>query len=243
MHAQFLSIRQKPWQLALIIVICAIALDFGTKVWAQQTLVSNRFLEMQQNYPACRDTKTETRRAHLVRVHSQKKVIIPNLFQFRYVENCGSSFNLMENVSERLRFPFFVFITLFACLVVPFLYLRTPRHQAFMLYALPLILAGAIGNLLDRIMYRYVVDFVDWFVVFRGKEYHWPTFNIADALILIGLGLMGVQLYRGDAAAASREAASNGGFPKEDGMANENDVQLSPKPSARTNGAEEETQQ
>jgi signal peptidase II len=59
---------------------------------------------------------------------------------------------------------------------------------------LPFVLGGAVGNLLDRLIYRYVIDFVDWYVIIDGTDHHWPTWNIADAAIVVGIGLMILQM-------------------------------------------------
>ena len=61
-------------------------------------------------------------------------------------------------------------------------------------------LGGAMGNLVDRIRYGWVVDFVDFYVRRGGQEHHWPTFNVADIAIVVGVGLMAIDMLR-----ASRE--------------------------------------
>ena len=63
-----------------------------------------------------------------------------------------------------------------------------------MLYGLPFILGGAVGNLIDRVVFRYVIDFIEWYIKIGGTPRHWPTFNIADAAIVIGIGLMVLQM-------------------------------------------------
>lgn len=191
-----LSLHRKPWRAAIIIVICGVTLDFGSKIWAQQLLLQERFFKYEDNYPACTGIRDEMRRAWFVNSNSQKLEIVPNLFQLRYVENCGSSFQLLDEIKEGIRFPFLMLIGIIAIVALPYLYLRTPSRQKYTLHALPLVLSGALGNFVDRLHYRYVVDFIDGFVVFRGKAYHWPTFNIADALILAGLGLMVLHLFK-----------------------------------------------
>lgn len=182
--------------MAVFIVIAGISLDFGVKVWAQKTLQNEHFIQNQAHFPACTDIHAEARRSWFTENNATPIVLIPKMLQLRYTENCGSSFRLLDRISEGIRFPFLIFIGILACVAIPLIYLRVPQTQQYLRLSLPLILSGAVGNLIDRIHYRYVVDFIDCFVVFRGKAYHWPTFNIADALILTGLGLMVLHLYR-----------------------------------------------
>jgi signal peptidase II len=191
-----LSARGKPWIFAIVIVLCGVGVDAGSKLAARHMLLNQRFFNRQHDYLTCNGTSVELRRQLFVENNSKKILVIPGFFQFRYVENCGSSFRIMDNVAEGIRLPFILTVTIFACMAIPFVYLRTRPSHRLMLFSLPLVLAGALGNLIDRVYYRYVVDFIDWFVVFRGKAYHWPTFNIADTLILAGLLLMVLQLTR-----------------------------------------------
>jgi lipoprotein signal peptidase len=100
----------------------------------------------------------------------------------------------MNRVPESFRFPFFLIISLLALGFIPYLYVKTPADQRFMLYGLPFILGGAIGNLIDRLVTRYVIDFIEWYITIGGQDRHWPTFNIADAAIVIGIGLMVLQM-------------------------------------------------
>jgi signal peptidase II len=64
--------------------------------------------------------------------------------------------------------------------------LRLKSHEKLMGAALSLVLGGAIGNLIDRVAYGYVIDFLDVYY----QDWHWPAFNVADTAICIGVGLM-----------------------------------------------------
>jgi signal peptidase II len=64
-----------------------------------------------------------------------------------------------------------------------------------MITTLALIVGGALGNFVDRIRFGYVVDFIDWYVTLGGRERHWPTFNIADVCISVGVTLMILQSF------------------------------------------------
>lgn len=185
------SVANKPILSAIIIFVAFTAFDQGSKYWAHHALLSPAFHEQTEQYPTCATPNEEIQRGRFVYRNSTPITVIENLFAFRYVENCSNAFSLMKNVPESFRFPFLLIISLLACLGIPYMYLRTPAEHTLTLYALPFILSGALGNLLDRMIYRYVIDFVDWFVVVNNKEHHWPTFNVADVAIVVGICLMG----------------------------------------------------
>jgi len=198
---------KKPLVSLILLFVLSVGLDQGTKQWAYHGLLDDEFHAQNDEHPVCGDDKQERARARFVRHHQENLVVIDGLFEFRYVENCASAFGLMGNAPEWFRFPFFIAVSIAAAFFIPYLYRKTPASQRLMLYAMPFVLGGAVGNLLDRLIYRYVIDFVDWYVVVGGIDRHWPTFNVADAAIVIGIGLMLLQLWprkkrEADAAAA-----------------------------------------
>jgi signal peptidase II len=69
-----------------------------------------------------------------------------------------------------------------------------PRQRALR-WGLPLVLGGALGNVLDRIRYGQVIDFIDVHVFWKGADRHWPTFNVADIAICVGVGLMAIDMF------------------------------------------------
>jgi signal peptidase II len=182
--------RKKPLVILVVLFVLALGADQGCKQWAQHTLLDSGFAAQQADYPVCRGPADDMRRERFIQRHRVSITVVEGYFDLKYVENCASAFGLMSRVPERLRFPFFMAISVLAMLFIPYLYRKTPSQQRFMLYALPFVLAGAVGNLLDRLIYRYVIDFVEWYVVFGGEPRHWPTFNVADAAIVVGIGLM-----------------------------------------------------
>ena len=186
---------KKPLISLIIILVVSVALDQATKQWAQNALLSEAFHEKEGEYPVCGNISESLRRERFIARHRESQKVIDGFFNFRYVENCASAFGMMNRVPESFRFPFFLIVSVLALLFIPYLYLQTPANQRLMLYGLPFILGGAIGNLLDRIIFRYVIDFIGWYITIGGKEHHWPTFNIADAAIVIGIGLMLLQTF------------------------------------------------
>lgn len=112
--------------------------------------------------------------------------VIPDYFDIVFVLNPGAAFGFLATLSERVRNPFFILITVVAVSLILFYHTRFLHAHRLASVALGLILGGAIGNLIDRLRYGMVVDFLD----FHVSRYHWPAFNVADSAISIGVGLM-----------------------------------------------------
>ncbi len=122
--------------------------------------------------------------------------IIPGFFDLTYVRNPGAAFGFLAGAHGVWRSIFFITISIVALAVILAL-VRQTRHR-LPLIAFALIGGGAVGNLIDRLRFGEVVDFIDWFY----RTYHWPTFNIADSAISIGVGLLAIDmLFRKDAEA------------------------------------------
>ncbi|MCP4602181.1 MAG: signal peptidase II [Proteobacteria bacterium] len=185
---------KKPLISLIIILVACVVIDQGTKQMAQASLLDSEFHEKTDDYPACGDKHEDRRRERFIHQHRLNKTIVNGFFDFRYVENCASAFGLMRDVPESFRFPFFLVVSLLAIIFIPYLYVKTPIDQIYMLYALPFVLGGALGNLLDRLIFRYVIDFIRWYITIDGVARDWPTFNVADAAIVVGIGLMALQM-------------------------------------------------
>jgi len=185
---------RKPLISLIVLFVVVVALDQGSKQWALHTLLEEEFHADTESYPVCGAADEERARARFVRRHQRNITVIDGFFNFTYVENCASAFGLMSRVPESFRFPFFMVVSLLAAAFIPYLYRKTPPNQRLMLFALPFVLGGAVGNLIDRLVYRYVIDFIQWYVTVSGTPRYWPTFNIADAAIVIGIGLMLLQM-------------------------------------------------
>ena len=112
--------------------------------------------------------------------------VIPDFFQLVHVRNTGAAFGIGANASSKLV-PLLLNVGAIAvfCVVVAYA-LRTAVTDRLLQTGLHLILGGAIGNLIDRFRFGYVVDFLD---VYIGR-YHWPAFNVADSAICIGIALL-----------------------------------------------------
>ncbi len=115
--------------------------------------------------------------------------IIPGFFDLTYVRNPGAAFGILSGDHGVWRSVFFIAVTAIALGVIVVLIRKT--HERLLVVAFSLIAGGAIGNLIDRIRYGEVVDFIEWYY----RSYHWPTFNIADSAISAGVGLLVVDMF------------------------------------------------
>ena len=113
-------------------------------------------------------------------------VIIENYFQITNVLNPGAAFGFMADKNESFRQPFFLGLTSLAVLFIFYMYLSLGEKETLMKIALCLILSGAVGNLIDRIRIKAVIDFI----CVHYHEFYWPSFNAADAYISVGVAFM-----------------------------------------------------
>jgi signal peptidase II len=121
-------------------------------------------------------------------------VIIPKLFDFSLVYNTGAAFGLGSNWPPLARKIVFLGISCLAAVLMLVLLIRLKKEGPLPTIALTLIFSGAVGNLIDRFRFSYVVDFIHVFY----KNYHWPHFNIADSCISVGVGLFALYLIKSD---------------------------------------------
>jgi len=106
-------------------------------------------------------------------------------FNLTYVHNTGAAFSFLSTAGGWQRW-FFAGLALAISIGITVWLTRLQKHETVLAAALSLVLGGAIGNLIDRLAYGYVIDFLD---VYYGT-WHWPAFNIADAAITLGVMLM-----------------------------------------------------
>jgi len=110
--------------------------------------------------------------------------LIPG-FNLTYVHNTGAAFSFLSEAGGWQRW-FFAFMAFAISIVLTIWLYRLKRNEILLAFALSLVLGGAIGNLIDRVAYGYVIDFLDVYY----QTWHWPAFNIADSAICIGVFLM-----------------------------------------------------
>lgn len=110
--------------------------------------------------------------------------VLGDFFSLTYVRNFGAAFGLLQQAPTWFRDPFFLVVPLVASVIILAVYAKLRDDQTFSALGLSLIWGGAVGNLIDRMRFGYVVDFLD----FHWKElYHYPAFNVADSAIVVGV--------------------------------------------------------
>lgn len=116
--------------------------------------------------------------------------IIPGFLNFAYAQNTGVAFSLLDDHGDAGRWGLSVVAFIAATLVLYFFW-KTPRSDDRILGALALLLAGIVGNVVDRARLGFVVDFID----VQIGNWHYPTFNVADMAICIGAGILILDMF------------------------------------------------
>lgn len=110
--------------------------------------------------------------------------------RLRYAENPGAAWGLFRGLPENVRLPLFHLVSIGAVLLITYYFMRLSGKdpaERWALYGLPMVLGGAIGNYIDRIARGFVIDYIEahWM-----DQASWPSFNIADSAICIGVGML-----------------------------------------------------
>jgi signal peptidase II len=109
--------------------------------------------------------------------------IIEGFFSLTYVRNTGAAFGIFAGSAELFRRPFLILVSVVAIGFIVVMLKRLRDSEKWLVTALAFVLGGAIGNLIDRVLYGEVIDFLDCF----WGSYHWPAFNVADSFITVGV--------------------------------------------------------
>ncbi len=198
------------WLVAIVLV--GAGLDQATKVWAHATLtreateaeVACAEPGVRRRSPECRGTPRVTE--HGRRVVVREIPVVDGVLNFKYAENPAAAFSMTGSLPAWFRRPFLLGVSTLACVLIAVWYLRMRRPDWALMTAFPMIIAGALGNLIDRARLAYVVDFIDAYLsapagavstlVQHFGTNHWPTFNIADMCIVGGAGLVILRTLR-----------------------------------------------
>jgi signal peptidase II len=118
--------------------------------------------------------------------------VIPGFFDIVHSQNRGVAFGILNDSTNEFRTMALIVLSIAAVIFVAVLLWRPNKLDRLSMWGLSLVLAGAAGNLCDRILWGRVTDFLELYI----GEYHWPTFNIADSAIVIGSGLLILDMLR-----------------------------------------------
>jgi signal peptidase II len=117
--------------------------------------------------------------------------VIPGFFNITHIQNPGGAFGFFAGGSILLRKIVFLLLSSVAVVFVLYLYHTVPMRYRWLSFGLALIFGGAIGNLIDRIRFDVkVVDFLDFYI----GRYHWPSFNVADSAITVGVTIFAIHI-------------------------------------------------
>lgn len=191
------------WKILIGLGLTVVLADQWTKLLAVQHLTPAFELALQleqQPHEARRDRLAELsifERLDLFYGHAphpcqtqngycRHKPVVDGYWSFRYIENPGAAWGVLAGADESIRVPFFIIVSLAAMVLILGFFRRLEERQKLLIFGLSLVFGGAIGNFIDRLHQSYVIDFIDWYV----GRYHWPTFNVADAAITVGVGLL-----------------------------------------------------
>jgi len=174
---------RKKWQLFLIVAVLSLIADQATKIWARGALPVVR---AHGDGPVCivpEDIVNRTCMGHPVSV-------VDGFWEWRLSMNPGSAFGLFSSqTGARIGLSIVGIIAVFGMLWM----LRKARtDQRILHWALALVTGGAIGNLVDRMYFGVVTDFILW----RYQTHEWPVFNVADIVLVVGVGLMFIDIQK-----------------------------------------------
>ncbi len=115
----------------------------------------------------------------------ERITVIPGFFNLTHVHNPGGAFGFLAQNGADWRHWLFLGAAFFALSLILYFHHRTPKTLPWLAGSLAMIFGGAVGNLIDRIRFGEVVDFLDVYIA----SYHWPTFNVADSAVSVGIGI------------------------------------------------------
>lgn len=166
--------------LCLLATAALTAIDLWSKDWAQSELSRER----PGAHAVCEPD--EQGYYSMQRVRSGAVVLIDGYLEFRYAENCGAAFGMLNESPKWLRVLVFMSAGAIAVGALMFMFISGTGGKLFA-WSVPLIVSGAVGNLVDRVRLGYVVDFIRFHL---QEGWEWPTFNFADSTITVGVALL-----------------------------------------------------
>lgn len=117
-------------------------------------------------------------------------ILIENFFSLEYLENRGAAFGILQNKTILLAL-----VTLLVILGMIYYIIKYKPKSKLVRISFALIISGALGNLYDRLFYKYVVDFI---LLHYKDVYYFPTFNVADMLVVLGTFVLMISILKGD---------------------------------------------
>lgn len=179
--------RTKRWKILLVLFLGTLVLDQVTKYWAVAELT--RVFEVEQAQTFGEKLSTFLTAEKLEGIRTRPLPVWEDHWHFKYVENPGAAWGMFGGLDDSVRVPFFFFTTMVALGALLLFLRRVPEEHRLLQVSLSLVIGGAVGNFVDRILRGYVIDFIDWHWK-NQPNLHWPTFNVADIAISVGVALL-----------------------------------------------------
>jgi signal peptidase II len=164
------------------------AVDLWTKRWAEDELARAR-----EGYRPAVCAPDPDGHWYFQRVRTRSIVLIEGYLEFRYAENCGAAFGMLDRSPAWVRAGVFLSAAVVAVGALLWMFFTANGGPLFA-WSVPLIVSGAIGNMVDRLSLGYVVDFIRFHVY---DKFEYPTFNVADSTITIGVALILIDGFMG----------------------------------------------
>jgi signal peptidase II len=172
--------KARPLLIMFASLVVYTAVDLGTKQWALDNLSRERSGEKPALCVPSPEGHTPYQRVPLA-----PRPLVEGVMKLNYAENCGAAFSMLRTAPALLRTTVFGVAALAALSVLLVMFVRGTGGPAFVA-AVPLIAAGAVGNLSDRLRHGFVVDFFQ----VDPRLFNYPVFNVADIWIAVGVGLL-----------------------------------------------------
>ena len=180
MRGGFLARYDRKWVLFWVVSIISLVADQVTKIWARA--------ELPVHPAACAVPEDIIAR----KCGGLPVTVIDGFWEWRLSMNPGSAFGLFGGLGADVTRVLLSLVGVVAVIGMVFMLKKSRPDQRILHWALALVAGGAVGNLIDRIYYSVVTDFILW----KYKTHEWPVFNIADVVLVVGVGLMFIDIQK-----------------------------------------------
>jgi signal peptidase II len=182
-----MTVPRSKWALLAALFVLLVLADQWTKFLAVERLTT--VFERGGQTALAEKVAGFYRHRHLEPLATEPYYVYEPLWRMNYVENPGAAWGLFRGLSPDVRNGFFTVVSLAAVAFILNYYRRLREDQRFLQLALVFVLSGAVGNFIDRLARHYVIDFVEWYW-WQRPDIRWPTFNVADSLIVVGVVML-----------------------------------------------------
>ncbi|HYY52226.1 MAG TPA: signal peptidase II [Myxococcales bacterium] len=185
------------WKLLALLAAAWVVADQVTKYLAVEHLTAAFVAARAHTFPDKLRAFVEQKELLERGLANPVPVTITSFWQHRYTQNRGAAWGVLSGAGEQFRVPFFYLVSIAAVIFIFSYYRKLRTEQRYLQIALALVLGGAIGNAIDRILRGYVIDFIDWHWFdphWLRPSFHWPTFNVADSGITVGLAMLFLEM-------------------------------------------------